>query len=196
MPKNNRYCVFKRRKREGKTHYKKRLKILISRKTRLVIRKSSRNIVAQAIKFDPKGDIVLLSSDSKKLASIGYKLNTGNITSAYLTGLRFGIIAKKKGIGELILDLGLYKSVKGSRIYACLKGVIDAGIKVPFSEDILPSEERIKGLHISKYAELLSKEGKNVGQFSTYKKEGVDPNKISEHVKEMYTKVGGEHEGR
>jgi large subunit ribosomal protein L18 len=55
--------------------------------------------------------------------------------------------------------LGLNISTKGSRIYAALKGVLDSGIKVPHSEDILPSEDRIKGKHIS---EDLEKQFENI----------------------------------
>jgi len=39
--------------------------------------------------------------------------------------------------------------VKGSVQYAAVKGFIDSGIKVPCSEDIFPSDERIEGKNIS-----------------------------------------------
>ena len=39
---------------------------------------------------------------------------------------------------------------KGSRIFASLKGILDAGIDIPHNEEVLPSEERIKGEHIDK----------------------------------------------
>jgi large subunit ribosomal protein L18 len=52
-------------------------------------------------------------------------------------------------------------STKGSRIYAALKGVLDSGIKVPYSEEILPSEDRIKGRHISKDMEKQFEDVKN-----------------------------------
>ena len=57
--------------------------------------------------------------------------------------------AREKNVDSAVLDLGLQTSTKGSRIYAALKGVIDSGISVPHSEDILPGEDRIKGKHIS-----------------------------------------------
>ena len=190
MKRNNIYTVQNRRKRKGKTHYQKRLKLLVSRRLRLVVRKSLRNTIAQVIEFDSKGDKVLVSSDSKELKKLGYKMNTGNVPSAYLTGLILGKKAKKKKIEGLILDIGLNKSIKGCQIFACLKGVIDAGIKIPHSEDILPPEDRINGLHISKYAELLSKYPERFEkQFKGYKKEGLDLNKIGEHFKEIQRKI-------
>jgi large subunit ribosomal protein L18 len=68
-----------------------------------------------------------------------------------LTGLLVGKRALEKGVKEAVLDLGLNPSTKGSRIYACVKGALDAGLKVNVSEEVLPSEERIKGMHISTY---------------------------------------------
>jgi len=53
------------------------------------------------------------------------------------------------------LDLGLQKSVKGSSIYAVVKGVIDAGMKINVSKEVLPSEERISGKHIMDYSKKL-----------------------------------------
>ena len=47
----------------------------------------------------------------------------------------------------MVLDLGLQRSVKGSRIYAALKGVVDAGININCNKKVFPNEERIKGLH-------------------------------------------------
>ena len=67
---------------------------------------------------------------------------------AYLTGLLAGKKAIKKGLKEGVLDIGLYTPRKGARIFAALKGVVDAGVKVPYGEEILPSEERIYGKHI------------------------------------------------
>ena len=42
-----------RRKRKGKTNYKKRLKLLLSNKPRLVIRPFIKNIIAQIVEYHP-----------------------------------------------------------------------------------------------------------------------------------------------
>jgi len=143
---------FKRR-RLGKTDYKKRLKLLLSKKPRLVVRKSLRYIRAQIVEFDKKGDKTLVSASSQELKKLGWKFACDNLPSAYLTGLLIGKKALEKEINEVIPDLGLYPSIKGSRIYAVIKGTIDAGLKVPCDDSILPSEERIKGMHIANYLE-------------------------------------------
>lgn len=140
--------MYHRRRRLQKTDYKKRLALLKSEKTRLVIRKSLENIRVQFIGFNAGGDKTDASAVSAELGKLGWKNGTGNLPAAYLTGLLAGTRAKKAGISEAVFDLGLQTSTKGSRIYASLKGVVDAGLAIPHSEDILPSEERISGKHI------------------------------------------------
>ncbi|MCD6331217.1 MAG: 50S ribosomal protein L18, partial [Thermoplasmata archaeon] len=45
---------------------------------------------------------------------------------------------------------------KGAKVFAALKGVVDAGIDVPYGEEILPSEDRLYGKHIDeKIAEVV-----------------------------------------
>ena len=143
-----------RRRREGKTDYKKRLRLLLSKEPRLVVRKSLNYIRAQIIQFDKAGDKTLATANSKELKKLGWKFACDNLPAAYLTGLLIGKRTLKKKINEVVLDSGLYPSVKGSRIYAMVKGALDAGLKVPYDEKISPSEERIKGMHIKKFKEL------------------------------------------
>jgi large subunit ribosomal protein L18 len=143
---------FKRR-RLFKTDYRKRLRLLLSKKPRLVVRKSLKYITAQIIEFSEKGDKTLVGVTSKELKKLGWNFACDNLPAAYLTGLLVGKKALGKGVQEAILDSGLYPSTKGSRIYAVVKGAIDAGLKVPVSEEVLPSEERIYGKHIASYKE-------------------------------------------
>ena len=138
---------FKRR-REGKTNYKLRLGLLKSNKLRLVVRKSLRNVNVQLIQYHDKGDKVLISANSRELIKFGWKGYRRNTPSAYLTGLLCGAKAKNKGLSEAVLDKGLHVSTKGSIIYAALKGAVDAGLKIPFSENLMPDETRIKGEHV------------------------------------------------
>ncbi|MBS3052013.1 MAG: 50S ribosomal protein L18 [Candidatus Aenigmarchaeota archaeon] len=151
---------FKRR-REGKTDYHKRLGLLKSKKLRLVIRRSTNNIKAQIIEYNKDGDKILVSSSSSELKKLGWDYPTGNIPSAYLVGLLVGKKALKNKIEEVIVDMGLYRNIKGSRINSVLKGVLDAGLKVPHDPEILPSEDRIKGKHIINYYNQ-QKERKNL----------------------------------
>ena len=63
--------------------------------------------------------------------------------------LSTGIRAKEKGITEGVLDIGRQVPARGSKVFAALKGVIDAGIYCPHSDDVLPSEDRILGTHLN-----------------------------------------------
>ncbi|MFH0928779.1 MAG: 50S ribosomal protein L18 [Candidatus Aenigmatarchaeota archaeon] len=146
--KRSRYLMPFKRRREKKTDYKKRLALLKSGSTRLVIRKSLSNITVQFVSYVPEGDKTLVCAFSTELKKFGWEKN-GNVPAAYLTGLLAGKKAKEKKIESAVLDTGLQSSTKGSRIYAALKGVLDSGVSVPHSEEILPSEDRIKGQHIS-----------------------------------------------
>lgn len=143
------YTMPFKRRRLGKTDYTNRLKLLTSKKPRLVVRRSSNYIKAQIINFDKNGDKTLASASSQELKKMGWKFSTNNLPASYLTGMIIAKKAGKKGVKEAVLDSGLYASTKGNRIYALVKGAIDGGLKVPINEEILPTEDRIKGMHIS-----------------------------------------------
>lgn len=139
---------FKRR-HKGKTNYHKRLELLKSGSSRLVVRKTLKYINAQIADFDKKGDKILVAANSRELKKIGWNFACDNIPAAYLTGLLVGKRSVEKKINEAVLDTGLYQSVKGARIYATVKGAKDAGLSVPIDEDVMPTDERLKGEHIS-----------------------------------------------
>ncbi|MBS3132302.1 50S ribosomal protein L18 [Candidatus Woesearchaeota archaeon] len=187
MKKNKIYNVQVRRKREGRTNYKKRIKMLISEKPRLVIRKSLKNIHADIVEFDQKGDKVLASAHSKELEKLGWKFSRGNLPAAYLVGLLAGKKAKAKGVQEAILDIGLNKSVKGSRLYAALSGVVDAGVNVPHDKSVLPAKERVQGEHIAKFA--AEAKGNYKMQFSNYDRNGVDAADIKKYFNDIKSKI-------
>lgn len=179
-----------RRKREGKTDYKKRLKMLLSSKPRLVVRKSVSSISAQIIEYNEDGDKVVASVKGSDLSKLGWNYNYKNTTSAYLLGLLIGKKAKEKGIKEAVLDIGLNKSIPGSRLFAVLKGAINNGLNIPHSEEILPKEERIMGKHIETYANKLDEDAKKK-RFSGYLKKGLNPAEISKVFNEVKKKLIG-----
>jgi large subunit ribosomal protein L18 len=144
-----RFSVKPRRRREGKTDYRKRLKLLRSQKVRIVVRKSIKNTQIQFIEYKEKGDNILISAKSNELIKkFNWKYSTSSIPAAYLTGLLAGKRAKDKGINECVIDIGRHPPVKGSRIFATIKGVTDAGIKCPHNEEKIPSDDRIMGKHL------------------------------------------------
>ncbi|MBR9680334.1 MAG: 50S ribosomal protein L18 [Candidatus Altiarchaeota archaeon] len=155
-----------KRRVKGITDYKKRLNLLKSGKTRLVVRKTANNIVAQLIDYVPEGDKVILTVDMKSIRANGWRAGV-NTPASYLIGYALGIRAKEHKISNAILDTG--RHAKSSKIFAVVKGAIDAGLKVPMGEGAAPSEARISGSHITAY----QKDAKG-HQFAKYKSEKID----------------------
>ena len=184
MAKGSRYCAPFRRRKEGKTDYGARKALLASGKPRLVTRSSIKNIVAQIVVAKPKGDEVVVSAHSRELmGKYGWKAPTGNLPAAYLTGFLCGLKAKARGVDEAILDIGLYPPSKGAKIFAVLKGVLDAELDVPHSEKKLPDDYRTKGEHIAKYAESLAVNAEEYqSKFSKYLAQKLPPEKFPKHV--------------
>lgn len=181
-------------RRSKLTNYHKRLRLLKSGKTRLVIRKSNNATLCQMVDYTDKGDKTLVTATSLDLPKYGYKGHTGNIPAAYLTGFMCGLKAKKKKIAEVILDTGLYRSTKGSVIYAALKGVIDGGIKIAADPKIFPEERRIKGYHIANYGAVLKAKKPEEYERLFFKmlEKKLEPEKFVEHFDEVKKRINGE----
>lgn len=181
-----RYKVPFRRRREGKTDYHQRLKLILSREPRLVVRKTLNQVIAEIVVAKPEGDEVLVYATSKELAkNFGYKGATKNTTAAYLTGMLAGYKALDEGVDYAVLDIGLATNVPGSRVYAVLKGAVDAGLEVPCSEEVFPSDERIRGEHVA---------GNENSSFSLYEKKGLKASDLPAHFEEVKSKITSEYE--
>lgn len=141
-----RYKVAFRRRREGVTDYSHRLKLIKSGKTRAVVRRTNRYYQIQFVDFSESGDIVVASATSLELGRYGWKGAASNSAAAYLTGLLAARRAAKKGVSEAILDAGLVSPARNSGIYAALNGMVEGGLEIPHSDDILVPEERILSL--------------------------------------------------
>ena len=144
-----------RRMREGKTNYRKRLKFLSAGKPRLVVRVTLRNIICQIVEYHPEGDKVLCGLVSGALEKLGWQGSKKNLPAVYLTGYLLAKNCEKKGIKEVISDMGLRPSVQGNRIYPCVAGAIDGGLQINCDKENLPKEERIKGKHIKPEIEKM-----------------------------------------
>jgi large subunit ribosomal protein L18 len=184
------FTVRYRRKREGKTDYKTRRKLLTGSMPRIVARRSLKNIWLQVIEFKPDGDKVLVSAHSRELRKLGWKGALNNLPAAYLCGLLLGKKAKAKNITSAVYDIGLNVSVKGAVWYAALKGIVDAGVAVPHAKEILPSEQRIRGEHIAAWAKQLKPDAaKYQRMFNQYIKAGLAPENLPAHVEDIKKKV-------
>jgi large subunit ribosomal protein L18 len=144
-----------RRRREVRTDYHQRLRLLKSGKPRLVARKSNKHTTAQLITPGPQGDETLASAHSSDLEEYGWDAPTSNISAAYLTGLLAGTRAVDAGIEEAVLDIGLNTATPGNKVFAIQEGAIDAGLEIPHNDSVLADWSRTRGEHIAEYAEQL-----------------------------------------
>ncbi|MBP2146533.1 large subunit ribosomal protein L18 [Methanofollis sp. W23] len=147
-----RYFVPFRRRKEGRTDYHARIKLLLSETPRMVVRKTNRQIICQLVVPGEQGDQTLISAYSKELTGLGYEGSTSSTPAAYLTGMLFAKKALAAGYDEAVLDIGLARAQSGARIFAALKGAVKAGLEVPHGEEILPDDERTSGSVIAAYA--------------------------------------------
>jgi len=177
------YRVPFRRRREGKTDYQARTALVLSQLPRLVVRGTLKHMNVQVVKAKAIGDEVVVSAHSNELAkSYGWKGSSGNTSAAYLTGLLCGYRAVANGVKKCVLDLGLQFPSKGARVFAALKGFIDAGVSVPYGKDVLPNEKRISGEHVAAYAnKLVPNPEAYQRRFSTYLSKDLPPEKFPEH---------------
>ena len=187
------YRVSYRRRREGRTDYRARRALVLSRIPRFIVRGSLRNMTVQIAEAQPKGDRVISSANSRELIkTYSWRANCGNLPSAYLTGLLCGLRAEGKGVEKAILDIGLFSPTKGSRIFAALKGALDAGLDIPCAKEKLPSDKQISGQHIIEYAQQLSakEQERYQKQFSQYlKEEKLQPEQLPEHFSQTREKI-------
>jgi len=153
MANGPRYAVKFRRRRQGKTDYRKRLALLKSHQTRLVVRRTNTRTIVQFIDFSKQGDVVRAAATSIELKKFGWSSTHANTPSSYLAGLLAARRAVKAGVEAAVLDVGLSKPVKGGGVFAALKGAIDGGVEIPHAEDVLPKPDRLAGKHIKGLAQ-------------------------------------------
>jgi len=184
-----------KRRREKKTDYRVRKRLLLSGLPRLVVRNFAKNTWVQVVEARLEGDRVVASASAKRLAKeFGWKGGGGNTPAAYLTGLLAGLAAVHKGVKEAVLDVGPAALVRGSRTSAALKGALDAGLHVAHSKEVLPPDERIEGVDIAKYAGSLRNTSPEVyrQRFSAYLARGFEPTSLPEHFQEVRGRVIGQ----
>jgi large subunit ribosomal protein L18 len=165
-----------RRRREVRTDYHQRLRLLKSGKPRLVARVSNKHVRAQLVSPGPHGDETHAAASSEDLSEYGWEAPTGNLPSAYLTGYLAGLRAVNAGLEDAVLDIGLNTATPGSKVFAVQEGAIDAGLEIPHNDDVLADWPRNRGEHIAEYAEQLD-DGLYSGDF--------DATDLPEHFDEL-----------
>lgn len=121
--------------------------MLMGKRDFVTVHISNENTLVQIHKPGMTGDKVIAFAHSRYLVSKGWKGSRKNIPAAYLTGYVAGKKALGKGAKNAILYSGTKKYTQ--RMAAALKGVVDAGLEIPANSETFPSEQRIKGEHLS-----------------------------------------------
>ena len=194
MARNANYHVPFRRRREGKTNFRRRQRLLRSNLPRIVVRRSNKHERVSIIKAKVIGDITIIDTSSQHLKNYGWKGATGNLPSSYLTGYLAGKYALALGYKEAILDVGINTCQKESRVSAMLCGAIKAGLKIPHDPEVFPSEDRYTGKHIADFAAKLKKDDakKYDLQFADYKKRSAKPESIPTYFKATVKAINDE----
>lgn len=147
MVKKNYVPIFRRR-REGKTDYRKRRGIIVGEKEFLTVSISGKYVYGQIHRASSNGDFTICSATSLSLAKIaGWKGYSKNLPSAYLTGYLLGKRALAKNISNLVFYSGIDRFVHGSRIASLLNGAKEAGLNVMVDKKSLP-DEKLSLIHI------------------------------------------------
>jgi len=110
---HKRYQTKFRRRREGKTDYRQRHKLITqdknkygSPKYRMVVRITNQYVICQVIYAEIDGDKVLCAATSKELSKHGLKVGLKNYAAAYCTGL---LLARR-----LLTQLNLHETYSGN----------------------------------------------------------------------------------
>ncbi len=172
--------MIRRRRKEGRTDYAKRIALLKGRMPRVVVRRSNRSVTMQVVLYEQSGDKVVAMAHSSELMEFGW-IPKRNTPTAYLTGALLARKVLKLNVGECTLDIGLRKPSKASILFAAAKGAVDNGLKIRNSIEF--DERRIRGEHIKAYA------GANKDAFTLYKKGNVDVAKLDELFGKVSTAI-------
>lgn len=154
--------VDKRRRRQNKTDYLKRLKLLKSGSPRVVFRKTNKYIISQYVTSKQAQDRIEIGINSKHLMNYGWPKefigSLKSIPAAYFIGLLMGKKIIEKKLETPIVDFGMLRALHKTKIYSFLKGLSDSGIKIKCDTELFPDEDRIKGKHMKKdFSEIFNK---------------------------------------
>merc|ERR1712070_987992 len=159
-----RFQVKYKRRREGKTDYYARKRLVSQDKNkfatpkyRLVVRFTNKDIICQVVSSKIKGDVCHVAAYAHELPRYGLSVGLTNYSAAYCVGLlcarrllkKFNLDEKFVGTEEVtgedddeegpkafraLLDVGLKRTTLGSKIFAALKGAFDGGLEIPHNE--------------------------------------------------------------
>ncbi|MBW6442490.1 50S ribosomal protein L18 [Patescibacteria group bacterium] len=158
-----------KRRKQAKTDYLRRMKLLKGGDSRIVFRKTNRYVISQFIVSEEAKDKIKIGLTSLELEKYGWSKNLkGSLKSlpaVYLTGLLFGKIVQKeiKNLKNFSVDSGMIRKIHKNRFFAFLKGIKDSGMQITCEDKFFPDEERIKGKHLKEdFSSMFEKIKQNI----------------------------------
>merc|ERR1712060_684285 len=207
---SKRYQTKYRRRRQGKTDYFARKRLVVndkdkydSKKYRFVVRRTNRRILCSVVYSTIQGDMTVTSADSQELR--GYGLNCGltNYASAYATGLLAARrLLKAKQMADMYkgndkIDGALYSVQDHMGERRPFKAYLDAGLVRTTTGNrvfgamkgacdgglyIPHNEKRFPGFRTEKIEEETGKRGKKKDDSAPKKKEVFTVEEHAEHI--------------
>merc|ERR1712121_513592 len=158
-----RFQVKFKRRREGKTDYFARRRLICQDKNkyntpkyRLIVRFTNKDIICQIAYARVYGDVIVESAYSHELPKYAAAYCTGLLVARRIL-TKFGLneiyVGQTEANGEgfsvedvdgehgafrAYLDIGLARTSTGAKIFGCLKGAVDGGIDIPHSNKRFP----------------------------------------------------------
>jgi len=240
-----RFQVKFRRRREGRTDYFARKRLIYQDKNkyntpkyRLIVRFTNKDVICQIAYARIVGDVVVCAAYSHELPRYGVKVGLTNYAAAYCTGLLLarrllkkfkldGIYKGKEeadgeeyyvedeegkpGAFRCYLDIGLYRTTTGARIFGAMKGAVDGGLDIPHSTKRFPGYDSesnkysaevhrnyIYGKHVSDYMEHLQGEDEALyqKQFSRFIKLGINHASVEGMYKKAHASIRADPEAK
>ncbi|KZV51649.1 hypothetical protein F511_29065 [Dorcoceras hygrometricum] len=169
-----RFEVKFKRRRQGKTDYRARIRMINQDKNKYNTPKyrfiTNKDITAQIAYSSIAGDHILAAAYSHELPRYGLEVGLTNYAAAYCTGLLLARRVLKtlemdeeyegnvEATGEdysvepaesrrpfrALLDVGLIRTTTGNRVFGALKGALDGGLDIPHSDKRFPGFDKEK----------------------------------------------------
>jgi len=207
-------------------------------KYRLIVRFTNKDVICQIAYARIEGDVIICAAYSHELPRYGVKVGLTNYAAAYCTGLllarrllkKFKIDGIYKGKEEAdgeefyvededgepaafrcYLDIGLYRTTTGARIFGAMKGAVDGGLDIPHSPKRFPGYDNesnkysaevhrnyIYGKHVADYMEHLQGEDEALyqKQFSRFIKLGITPATVEAMYKKCHAAIRADPEAK
>ncbi|KAF1889853.1 hypothetical protein Lal_00025182 [Lupinus albus] len=209
-----RYQVKFKRRRDGKTDYRARIRLINQDKNKYNTPKyrfvTNKDIIAQITSASIAGDNVLAAAYAHELPHFGLEVGLTNYAAAYCTGLLLARRVLKtleldeeyegnvEATGEdysvepaetrrpfrALLDVGLIRTTTGNRVFGALKGALDGGLDIPHSDKRFAGFDKEKK-ELDPETLIEDEPEKYQTHFSEYIKRGIE----SDGLEALYKKV-------